>query len=168
MAKKSGGLNKKMYQLLLEYLKDSDRSDGEIAKIIGVSQPTVSRMKAKLLKEGYISHFSAFPDFGKMGYEIMAFNFVRFNLDMVQEIEANTLEWVAKHPCIIFSSRAEGMGIDAVSVSMHKTYADFRRFVNINRERWGKFMEKSHHVLVDMKSEFKKPYSFCYLADCEE
>lgn len=168
MAKKSGGLNKKMYRLLLEYLKDSDRSDGEIAKIIGVSQPTVSRMKSKLLKEGYVTHFSAFPDFGKMGYEIMAFSFVKFNLDMVRENEDVSMAWVAQHPCIIFSSRAEGMGIDAVTVSMHKTYADFRKFVNANREQWGKFMVKSHHVLVDMKSEFTKLYSFRYLADCEE
>jgi len=67
--------------LLLEYLKDSDRSDREIAKVLGVSQPTVSRLKSKLVKEGLIRHFSAIPDFAKMGYEIMAFSFVKFNMD---------------------------------------------------------------------------------------
>ncbi|MFA5364838.1 MAG: Lrp/AsnC family transcriptional regulator, partial [Candidatus Bathyarchaeia archaeon] len=72
MTGSSSGLNNKMLQLLLEYLKDSNRSDGEIANNIGVSQPTVSRMKSKLIKDGVIDHFSAIPDFTKMGYEILA------------------------------------------------------------------------------------------------
>jgi len=56
-------------RLLLEYLKDSNRTDKQMAKILGVSQPTVSRMKSKLLEEGLVRHFSAIPDFAEMGYE---------------------------------------------------------------------------------------------------
>ena len=68
---------KKMMKLLLELLKDSKRSDRELAKVLGVSQPTVSRMRSKLVKEGVIKSFTVIPDFVKMGYEILAITLVK-------------------------------------------------------------------------------------------
>jgi len=35
-------MKKRMMSLLLEYLKSSKRSDRELAKVLGVSQPTVT------------------------------------------------------------------------------------------------------------------------------
>ncbi len=58
--------------LLLELLKNSNRSDRELAKVLGVSQPTVSRIKKQLVTEGTVKEFSVIPDFAKMGYRIMA------------------------------------------------------------------------------------------------
>ena len=62
------GMEKKMTSLLLELLKDSKRSDREIAKVLGVSQPTVSRMRWRLEEEGWIKDFTVIPDFVKMGF----------------------------------------------------------------------------------------------------
>ena len=140
MGKRSDAKKDKLMSLLFEYLKDSNRSDRQIAKVLGVSQPTVSRMKSRLLEEGLVRHFSAIPDFAKMGYEIMAFSFVKFNMEQVMEIEEKTKEWMQSHPEIIFSSRAEGMGMDAVTVSLHKNYAEYTNFIMENKEKWGKFM----------------------------
>jgi DNA-binding Lrp family transcriptional regulator len=39
-------------KLLAELLNDSRKSDRELAKAIGVSQPTVTRTRLKLEKEG--------------------------------------------------------------------------------------------------------------------
>ena len=47
-------MKERMMRVLLEYLKDSKRSDREIAKIVGVSQPTITRMRQRLVKEGAI------------------------------------------------------------------------------------------------------------------
>jgi DNA-binding Lrp family transcriptional regulator len=44
----------------------------ELAKTIGVSQPTVSRMINKLEKEGIIKEYTMIPDFKRLGYQIMA------------------------------------------------------------------------------------------------
>jgi DNA-binding Lrp family transcriptional regulator len=106
MGKRSGIKEGKLMSLLLGYLKDSNRSDRQIAKVLGVSQPTVSRMRSRLLEEGLVRNFSAIPDFAKIGYEIMAFSFVKFNMEQVTEIEEKTKEWMQSHPEIIFSSRA--------------------------------------------------------------
>lgn len=129
MGKNPDAKKAKLKRLLLEYLKDSNRSDKQVAKVLGISQSTVSMMKNRLLEKGLVRHFSAIPDFAKMGYEIMAFSFVKFNMEQVTEIEEKTKEWAQNHPEIIFSSRAEGMGMDAITVSLHKNYAEYTKFL---------------------------------------
>jgi len=62
-------------RLISELMKNSCRSDRELAKAIGVSQPTVSRIKAKLKKEGYVSEYTIIPDFNKIGYHLFALTF---------------------------------------------------------------------------------------------
>jgi DNA-binding Lrp family transcriptional regulator len=165
MSNHSDAKGDKMMRLLFEYLKDSNRSDREIAKVIGVSQPTVSRLKSKLLGKGFVRTFSAIPDFVKMGYKLLAFSFVKFNMSQVMKIEEKTMDWVQGHPCIIFSSRAEGMGIDAVTISLHRDYAEYKKFVTENKKRGGSFIAEVHYVLVDLEGDVAKHFSFKYLAE---
>jgi DNA-binding Lrp family transcriptional regulator len=168
MGKRSDVKKGKLMSLLLEYLKDSNISDRQIAKVLGVSQPTVSRMRSRLLEEGLVRHFSAIPDFAKMGYEIMAFSFVKFNMGQVMEVEEKAKEWAQSHPEIIFSSRAEGMGMDAITVSLHKNYAEYKIFIMENKKKWGKFMAEVHYILVDVGGGIAKPLSLKYLAEKKE
>ena len=165
MVKRSGVNKDRLASLLLEYLKDSNRTDKQIAKILGVSQPTVFRMRNRLLKEGLVRHFSAIPDLAKMGYEIMVFSFVKFNMEHVKEIEEKAIEWVQSHPEIIFSSRAEGMGMDAITVSLHKNYAEFMNFLMENKNEGRHFMAEVDYILVDLGGNVIKPLSFKYLAE---
>lgn len=167
MGKDRHGINRRLHRLLFEYLKDSNRSDKEIAKTLGVSQPTVSRLKSRLLKDGVVKHFSAIPDFAKIGYEIMAFSCIKFNMSQVMEIEEKTKVWAQSHPEIIFTARAEGMGMDAVSISLHKDYAAYKEFVTENKKREKNFVTEAHYMLVDLKGNIIKPLSFKYLAEQE-
>jgi len=63
-------------KLISELMKNSRRSDRELAKAVGVSQPTVSRTIDKLKKEGKIREFTMIPDFKQLGYNIMAVTFL--------------------------------------------------------------------------------------------
>ena len=56
-------------------IKNSRVSDRELARLLQVSQPTVTRMRGRLEKEGYIKTYTVIPDFTKMGYQILAFTF---------------------------------------------------------------------------------------------
>jgi Lrp/AsnC family leucine-responsive transcriptional regulator len=58
-------------RLVSELMRNSRRSDRALAKALGVSQPTISRMINKLEKTGVIREYTTIPDFGKLGYEIM-------------------------------------------------------------------------------------------------
>ena len=48
-------------KLLSELIKNSHRSDRELAKAIGSSQPTTTRLRNKLEKEGYIREYTIIP-----------------------------------------------------------------------------------------------------------
>ena len=164
MGKRSDEKKAKLTSLLQEYLKDSNRSDKEIAKVLGVSQPTVSKMKTRLLEEGLVSHFSAIPDFAKMGFEILVISFVKFNTETLKEMEASSKGWAHSQPGIIFSSRSEGMGFDAVTLSLHRNYAEYDNFLNYHK-RFGYFVLEAKHVIVDLVGGVAKPFSFEYLAE---
>ena len=66
----------KMIKLLYELMKNSKRSDRDLAKILKVSQPTITRTRKKLQETGYIRGYTVLPDLAKLGYEIAAFTFI--------------------------------------------------------------------------------------------
>jgi len=59
-------------RMVAELMKNSRRSDRELARVIGVSQPTVTRIRTKLEKSGVIREYTMIPDFTRLGYSIMA------------------------------------------------------------------------------------------------
>jgi len=71
----------KLLRLVSEMLKNSKKSDRELAGILAVSQPTVSRTRARIEKE-YIKTYTIIPDFKKLGYEIMAFTLAKITLSL--------------------------------------------------------------------------------------
>ena len=157
-------MKKTMEKLLLELLRDSKRSDRKIAKILGVSQPTITRMRKRLVDERVIREFTVIPDLVKMGYEIMAISFVKTK-GAVTEVDEETLKWMMKFPNIIFVANAEGMGKNGVMISLHKNYTEYSRFVREQKLYWGKDIEDYETVLVSLKGIIAKPLSFRYLAE---
>ena len=161
-------MKKRMLKLLLELMKDSKRSDREIAKVLGVSQPTVSRMRSRLVKEGVIKEFTAIPDFVKLGYEIMAISCIKTKMAMITELEEKAEKWWKKYPNVIFVSRAQGMGKDGVLISLHKSYTDYSNFLAEGLREWGDAVEEYDSMLIDLKGRIVKPLSLAYLSELKE
>jgi DNA-binding Lrp family transcriptional regulator len=63
-------------RLVSELMKNSRRSNKQLAKGIGRSQPTVSGIFKKMEKQGLIRENTLIPDCNKLGYEIVAFTFM--------------------------------------------------------------------------------------------
>ena len=154
---------KRMMSLLLELLKDSKRSDRELAKVLGVSQPTVTRLRSRLVTEGLIKEFTVIPDFVKMGYEIMAISCVKTK--MKNELEEKAEKWMKKYPNIIFVARAEGMGKNGIMISLHKDYADYSSFIEEHLLYWGDAIDDYGNMLISLKGRIIKPLSLAYLAE---
>jgi DNA-binding Lrp family transcriptional regulator len=68
------------WMLLSELVKNSKQSDRELAKKTGASQPTVTRTRTRLEKEGYIKEYTIIPDFSKLGFELMSSARARRNI----------------------------------------------------------------------------------------
>jgi Lrp/AsnC family transcriptional regulator for asnA, asnC and gidA len=161
-------MKKRMMSLLLELLKDSKRSDREIAKVVGVSQPTITRMRQRLVREGAIKEFTVIPDFVKLGYEIMAVSCIKTNRTRMMELEEKAEKYWKKHPNVIFMSRAEGMGKNGVLISLHKSYTDYSNFVTENFRELGDDIKEYDSMLIALNGRIVKPLSLTYLGEQKE
>jgi len=159
-------MKKKMTGLLLELLKDAKRSDREIAKTLGVSQPTVSRTRQRLVEEGWIKDFTVIPDFVKMGYEIMAIS--SFKSKVNEESVKKAIKVTMAKPNIIFASSGHGMGKNAVMISLHRNYTDFSNFLRNLRLEGGDDLRDYDTMLISLKEKAVKPLSLTYLGEQEE
>ena len=110
-------MKEKMKQLLSELLKNSKRSDRELAKILKTSQPTISRMRHTLVKKGVIREFTAIPDPEKLGYEIMAVTFAKSKETLTPSEQEKAKKLVLDEPRVVFVASAEGMGKNGIMIS---------------------------------------------------
>jgi len=162
----------KLIRLLKEMLKNSRRSDRELARLFGSSQPTVTRTRAQLHKKGYIKTYTVIPDFTKLDYEILAFTFSKLKyyptVDEAEKIVQQATEWVNKRPNIIFAADGEGFGSDIIMISFHKNYSKYADFMRTYAMDWGQIISGFQSFIVSLESGFKmKPLDLKYLADDE-
>jgi DNA-binding Lrp family transcriptional regulator len=131
------------WKLLSELMKNSRRSDRELAKAIGSSQPTVSRIRKKLEEQGYIREYTMIPDFNKLGFGIMALTFSHFGPALSKERgeevkkiyqekmkEEHEAKEIARRQ-IMMQVEGKGLGYSGVTISFHKDYASSVEFMNL-------------------------------------
>jgi DNA-binding Lrp family transcriptional regulator len=159
----------KLFRLLKEMLRNAKRSDREIAKDLGVSQPTVTRTRGRLEKE-HILTYTVVPDFAKLGYEILAFTFIKIkaylSAEESEKLTKRASEWAHQHPNIIFAADGEGLGKDIVMISFHKDYSLYSEFMRVFAMDWRDMLGDFSSFLVNVGSQCKiKPFDLKYLAD---
>ena len=157
------------YKLLFELMKDSHRSDRRLAKALGVSQPTVTRRRA-LLEENFIEGYTVIPKFGKIGYELAAFTFLKSNLKQKKAQEKEEAlkkmkEWYLKQPNIILVADGRGMGWDAICISLHENFTDYTEFIRAQDSELADFIIENQTFHADLKPGLIiKPFHLKYLA----
>ena len=154
----------KLVKLLFELIKNSKRSDRDLAKILHISQPTVTRLRKSLEKEA-IEQYTAIPNLSYLGFDILAFIFTRTK-ELVHPLWEEGRNWAKQQPNVVFASTGQGIEADAVMVSVHRDYADFVKFYQIFRRDWGKHLQDFKIFLISIKgSATLKHFSFNYLVD---
>jgi len=148
-------------KLISELIKNSRKSDRELAKAIGASQPTVSRLRSKLEKK-VVREYTMIPNLNELGFELMTVSFAK--LDYQKQSDPNLLKKVKdffrKHPNIIFASSGKGMHSDSLAISVHRNYSDYSKFIQeLNRE-YGEFytQTESFIICIDNK-DIARPFS---------
>ncbi|UCE16377.1 MAG: Lrp/AsnC family transcriptional regulator [Candidatus Bathyarchaeota archaeon] len=153
-------------QLLRELLKNSKRSDRDLAKILKVSQPTITRTRHKLERNGMIQHYTIIPDFRKMGFEILALNFVKIRPKFLSsETNEKARKFVAKFPNTIFASSGEGMGMTGVSISFYKNYREYHKSLDQMRSEWKDLVEDVQSFIISIGEGQFKRFSLTPLKD---
>jgi DNA-binding Lrp family transcriptional regulator len=152
--------------LLSELLRDSKRSDRDLAKLLKVSQPTITRVRHRLVKDGLIRQFTIIPDFAKLGFEIFAISC--FKSKVKEESTEKARKVTMSKPNIVLAAECDGMGMNVVLVSLHKNYSDYVNFMRELRLEGGTDLENSSSLIVSLNGTVVKPFSLKYLAETLE
>jgi DNA-binding Lrp family transcriptional regulator len=139
----------KLVKLLCELIKNSRRSDRDLAKILGFSQPSVSRLRKTLEKEA-ILQYTAIPDFSYLGFDLIVFTFYRMK-EPVHPLREKAEKWLKEQPNVVFSSEGQGMEVDRVMMSVHRDYADFSEFHQKCRKELGTYIESFRTFIVSLR-----------------
>ena len=157
------------YKLLFELMQNSHRSDRQLAKALGVSQPTVTRRRA-MLEENSIEGYTVIPKFGQIGFEIAAFTFLKSKLKQEkgkekEEALKKLKDWYMKQPNVVLVLGGNGMGWDTVLVSLHKSYSDFAEFIRAHDSELSDWITESQTFHADLQPGMViKPFHLKYLA----
>ena len=157
-------------RILFELIKNARRSDRELAKILKVSQPTVTRKRTHIEKD-FIDGYTAIPKWEKIGFEIVAFTFVKHNIKYAKPKEREEAfrkveEWMMKQPNAVFAIGGQGMGWDGIVVSFHKNYSDFTEFIKRhNSEFSGLLIDCQSFISTINPTTIRKPFHLKYLSE---
>lgn len=156
------------YALLWELMKNSRRSDRQLAKSLGTSQPTVTRKRA-ILEKSFIEGYTAIPKWEKIGLELVAFTFVKHKIkyakpEVREEGFKQVEEWMMKQPNVILAIDGQGMGWDGICVSFHKSYSDFMEFMRKHNSELSDLLIDSQSFLADInQTTVRKRFHLKYL-----
>jgi DNA-binding Lrp family transcriptional regulator len=157
------------YKILFELMKDSHRSDRQLAKSLGVSQPTVTRRRA-MLEENFIEGYTVIPKFGQIGFEISAVTFLKTKLkcqtgDEKAQALQKMKEWYMKQYNVILVLDGRGLGWDAISISLHQSFEYCATFIRAHDCELSDWVVESQTFNSDLKGGIMiKPFHLKYLA----
>ena len=152
-------------------MKNSRRSDRELAKILGVSQPTVSRTMKKLEKEGVIKEYTMIPDFAKLGFEIVSIDFAKLKEPIPEEKLMETRKQVRqtlqKEPIsTIVAMSGIGCNADRVVVAFHEDYSTYMEYLNKLKQHPLVIVEQIKSFLINLNDRSQYlPLTLSGLAD---
>jgi DNA-binding Lrp family transcriptional regulator len=144
-------------RLISELMKNSRRSDRELAKALGVSQPTISRTIKKLEKEGYIREYTMIPDFGKLGYEIMGITSLKVEETPqveFKDIRKATLEAEKSNPHAgLMIVNGIGNNKNRLFIDFYENYSAYAEVIKTLKTLPFINVESMDSFLVDLKDE---------------
>lgn len=137
-------------KVLAELLKNSNRSNREIAKAIGVSAATVINHIQRLESAGVITDYTVMLDFERLGYELTVIMEVTVSRGKLLE----TQEEIAKLPyvCGVYDVTGE---IDSIVIAKFRNRSELSEFPKDLLAM--EFVERTntHVVLNTVKEDFR-------------
>jgi DNA-binding Lrp family transcriptional regulator len=129
-------------RLISELMMNSRRSDRDLAKAIGVSQPTVSRWIKRMEKEGIIREYAMVPDFRKLGYKIMAVIFLKLgqndkplSLEELKEMHRKARQLEKDNPRnFLLVNNGIGLKHQMIVISFFHDYSEYVSYLRMVKE----------------------------------
>lgn len=159
-------------KIIFELVKNARVSDRKLAKALGVSQPTVTRRRTRLEKNGMLE-YTVIPDFKELGFEMLVLSFYSWTPEAAAKLAENRGKimnrlhsFLLKHKNIIFTANGRGFGMERMMISVHESYSDYLRLMNAVREEWGDYLSKRESFVISLETDVVgRQLSFTSLAE---
>lgn len=156
-------------KLISSLMKNSHRSDRELSKTLDVSQPTVTRTRHRLEEQGHIKEYTAIPDFGKLGFQIMSFIFIKLKKkdpELEKEIGKQLRENLKKPSATFFVLSGLGARADRIAVAFHQNYSEYVDYIAMMKQHPLVNIEETTSFLVNLADgDHFQPMTFSGIAD---
>ncbi len=121
-------LDAKEEEVLIELLRNAKISDKELAKKLGTSQPTITRIRNKLQEKHFFSTYTVLPSLTNLGLNLMTMTFLGISNFKEKEKVA---KWIRENPHVAFSAEGEGLRQQNISIiSLHPSFEHYEEFLN--------------------------------------
>jgi DNA-binding Lrp family transcriptional regulator len=145
-------------RLISELMKNSRRSDRELARTIGISQPTVTRLRRQLEKKGVIKEYTMIPDFRMLGYQLMGATRLGINepysKERFEEIRKATLEMERNNPnAFLLGVNGFSQNANRLFITFYENYSDYVHAMELTKQVPFTNIETIDTFLVDLNDE---------------
>jgi DNA-binding Lrp family transcriptional regulator len=157
-------------KVIVELMKNSHRSDRELARAIGVSQPTLSRTRNKLEQQGIIKEYTVIPDCLQLGLMLLSITFTKMkgplSKEILDDLKKRVRDTMTEHPsALILGNTGMGCNADYVAIAFHKDYGEYTKFMRDIREFPSVNIDETKSFIVDLNEKNQaQPLSFSHLA----
>jgi DNA-binding Lrp family transcriptional regulator len=156
--------------VIAELMKNSRINNGKLAKAVGVTPNTVTRIIKTLERKGLVQEYTMIPNFGKIGYTILAMTFVKLKRSLsdqdIEQAKKLIRETAKVMPLeVIMLERGMGMDFDGVIISYHTSLSSHMRFLDLLKGTGYINVEKLEAFRVNLQDHVRFiPLSFSLLA----
>ena len=144
-------------RLISELMKNSRKSDRELAKIMGVSPSTVTRARTRLEKTGVIREYTMIPDFCALGYNIMGATWFELRGEPINEGTKETRQTVidAEDNPRVNLIAVEGLSGDKnrMFVNFYESYSGYDEAMKLLKQVRVVNFDRIDTFLVDLNSK---------------
>jgi DNA-binding Lrp family transcriptional regulator len=157
-------------KMIIELLKDSHRSDRELARAVGVSQPTLSRARKKLEEQGMIKEYTIIPDYPQLGLSIMSITFTKMkgplSKEILDDLKKRARNTMREHPsALILGNTGIGINADYVAIAFHKDFSEYTEFMRDIKGFPSVNIDETKSFIIDLSEKDQmQPLSFSHLA----
>jgi Lrp/AsnC family leucine-responsive transcriptional regulator len=150
-------LKKREKEIFTQLLTNARMPDKHIAKLLNTTQPTVTRIRQKLERAGYIKGYKPVVDIQKLGIGLVALTLFRIaDFSKTEEIKKKVLPNLRKMPEVVLVAEGEGMGKTSLIVSMHKDFPEFEEWMINLRKKYGKYVEDEEQFFFSTNKIYKE------------
>ncbi|MEK6970526.1 MAG: Lrp/AsnC family transcriptional regulator, partial [archaeon] len=137
----------------LELAKNARLSDRELASKLKTSQPTITRLRSRMMEDKYIDRFVILPNLGKLGLNFWSVTTMR---PSSTSSSRKILQWAHDSPPVLLAGEGDGPRMHSILIeSIHADFSQYQEFIRDFKDKFAGQITDIHSFFMDSKDVTK-------------